>query len=247
MSRMIRFFPYYGAKQSRASLYPIPDFDTVIEPFAGSAAYSTLHHTRKVILIEKHKPLADMWEWLINVKEDEFLSMPTLEGVDRVSDLDLTEHQETYVRYWASVCTTGRDKVSPFVKAALVTQPCSMWSEKGKVRLSGQLSRIRNWRVIHGDYTDAPDITATWFVDPPYTKGGEYYSKSCKSSDLDYKALGAWCRGRKGQSIVCESASADWLPFVDLGAARKSSSPNAGKGRAEGMWTDTEPSQRILF
>lgn len=33
-------FGYYGSKSKIAQHYPSPWFDTIIEPFAGSAAYS---------------------------------------------------------------------------------------------------------------------------------------------------------------------------------------------------------------
>ena len=36
-------FYYYGRKKQIAKYYPKPNFNTIIEPFAGSAAYS-LHN-----------------------------------------------------------------------------------------------------------------------------------------------------------------------------------------------------------
>ena len=36
-------FYYYGRKKQIAKCYPKPNFNTIIEPFAGSAAYS-LHN-----------------------------------------------------------------------------------------------------------------------------------------------------------------------------------------------------------
>jgi len=36
-------FYYYGAKNLLSKHYPEPVFDTIIEPFAGSAAYSCYH------------------------------------------------------------------------------------------------------------------------------------------------------------------------------------------------------------
>ena len=33
-------FYYYGRKKQIAKYYPEPKYDTIVEPFAGSAAYS---------------------------------------------------------------------------------------------------------------------------------------------------------------------------------------------------------------
>lgn len=68
--------------------------------------------------------------------------------------------------------------------------------------------------MICGDYTDAPDVAATWFIDPPYQIAGREYRHDSRA--IDYTALGAWCHARRGQVIACENVGADWLPFVPL-------------------------------
>jgi hypothetical protein len=94
--------------------------------------------------------------------------------------------------------------------------------------------------VIEGDYTEAPDIKATWFVDPPYHVNGRPqqrgmgYAEGCNSDSLDYEALAEWCRERAGQKIVCEQEGADWLPFGHLRVARNSIGNNA----AEVVWAE---------
>lgn len=35
------FFSYFGGKYMRSTHYPSPNYDIVIEPFAGAAGYST--------------------------------------------------------------------------------------------------------------------------------------------------------------------------------------------------------------
>ena len=58
-------FYYYGRKKQIVRRYPTPLLDTIIEPFAGSAAYS-LHSDnwkRKVILVEKDDKVADIWRF----------------------------------------------------------------------------------------------------------------------------------------------------------------------------------------
>ena len=55
---------------------------------------------------------------------------------------------------------------------------------------------------------------ATWFIDPPYQFGGEWYVKSTK--DINFTKLAEWCMNRNGQVIVCENTKADWLPFKPM-------------------------------
>ena len=61
-------FYYYGRKKQIAKHYPSPNYECIIEPFAGSAAYSFFSDNwrNQVILIEKDPKVASIWEWLIN-------------------------------------------------------------------------------------------------------------------------------------------------------------------------------------
>ena len=60
-------FYYYGRKKQIAKHYPEPSYDTIVEPFAGSAAYSLYgnHWKRRVILVEKDDRVSQIWKWLI--------------------------------------------------------------------------------------------------------------------------------------------------------------------------------------
>lgn len=44
----------------------------------------------------------------------------------------------------------------------------SFWGETIRARVAAQVSAIRHWTVIEGDFADAPWEPATYFVDPPY-------------------------------------------------------------------------------
>ena len=85
----------------------------------------------------------------------------------------------------------------------------SIWSERTRHRIAEQSARIKHWNIICGDYTDAPDVNAHYFVDPPYQRKGKFY----KCHNVDYLSLANWCRNRKGYTVVCENKGADWLPF----------------------------------
>ena len=54
-----------------------------------------------------------------------------------------------------------------------------------RARIASQIARIRHWTIIHGDYRQAPDIDATWFVDPPYQVMGKHYRHGAKGLDFD--------------------------------------------------------------
>ena len=87
------------------------------------------------------------------------------------------------------------------------------WDENHRKLLSEELYKIKHWTIKNESYETAPNIKATWFIDPPYSgPGGKYYT----NNKIDYTSLGIWCKDRQGQTIVCENAGATWLPFNDL-------------------------------
>lgn len=107
---------------------------------------------------------------------------------------------------------------------------CEGWTAAMRERVASQVTALRHWRVVEGDFASAPDVEATWFIDGPYQRAGYGYVHG--SRDLDYPALARWCRSRRGQAIVCEAAGADWLPFSPFGATRGMS----GAPSHEAIW-----------
>jgi len=104
-------------------------------------------------------------------------------------------------------------------------------------RIIRHLDLIDGWEIVEGDYSDAPDIAATWFVDPPYQPLGTMASGGYRyGADLDYEALSEWCRSRRGQVIVCEQAPASWLPFRPLAVQRNGAASSRGDNRLEVVW-----------
>lgn len=88
------------------------------------------------------------------------------------------------------------------------------WRINKKI-MARDLYKVKHWKLICGDYTKAPDIRATWFIDPPYRyESGLGYNHN--SSHLDYEDLAKWALNRKGQIIFCEGEKADYLPFEPL-------------------------------
>lgn len=216
MSGSLRpFFTYYGGKFRSAPRYPTPAFSTVIEPFAGSAGYSLRYPDRDVLLLDKNPIVANLWRYLISVSESEIRSLPT--QVAHVDDVRGPIEARHLIGFWLNKGSTGPRK-TPSTWARGGTRPHSYWGETIRERVASQLQYIRHWRCSDGCYTSAPDIRATWFIDPPYQSGGALYPVG--STSIDFERLGEWCRSRPGQAIVCESEGAHWLPFRSLHAAR---------------------------
>jgi len=198
-----------GGKWRSAPRYPQPRYQTIIEPFAGSAGYSLRYVDRDVILIDKDEIIAGTWHYLVNVREDEIRGLPLLTVGQSIDDFNLTQEQRWLIGWWLNKGTTMPCKTQ--TSWALV-HPNSQWGSAIRERIASSLCRIRHWKIIHGDYADAPDIEATWFIDPPYIKSpGNRYRYG--NSGISYEHLNCWSRSRKGQAIVCENDGADWLPF----------------------------------
>ena len=78
-------------------------------------------------------------------------------------------------------------------------------------------------------------------MDPPYNNAA---GKKYATSTVNYTHLAEWCRSRHGQTIVCENAGADWLPFTTLTARRRGIQYGTADEKTAGevVWTqETEP------
>ncbi len=197
-------FYYYGRKKQIAKHYPEPEFGTIIEPFAGAASYSlySSNWTRRVILVERDRRVAEIWRWLINsATEQSILALPGLKVGERSTEFLQIVHAATKMAF-----KYKRIKVTPVLERN--------WEISKRV-MAASIHKVRHWTIIEDDYTAAPDTEATWFIDPPYKSGpGEGYEHG--SSKMNYKALASWARKRKGQVICCEGAFGDYLPFAPL-------------------------------
>ena len=232
------FFSYYGGKWRAAPLYPEPG-PVIVEPFAGSAGYATRYPDRRAILLDADPVIAGTWAYLIRVSEVEILSLPDVPMGGRVSDVAWPCEEAGWLAgWWLSRATSG-PRVSPSAWMRGGLRPRLFWGPAARERIASQLARIRHWTIIHGDYRQAPDIEATWFVDPPYQVMGKHYRHGAKG--LDFDALGAWCRERKGQAIVCENEGATWLPFEPFARVKATERAGGGRVSAEAVWLSACP------
>lgn len=243
------FWRYYGGKWRNAPHYPPPEHDTIVEPFAGAAGYSLRYAHKRVILVDANPKIAAIWRYLISTPADEIRALPDIPEGGTVDDCDMPQEARWLAGFW---CNSG------------AAQPCKStskwgalgpdvpnwtgWSWRSRERCASQVDRIRHWHIIEGDYRDAPDIEATWHIDPPYaTKAGSYYP----TQPDDFDALGSWCRNRRGLVMVCEQYGSEWLPFEPLASFRSLESSHRPRRSSEVLWLNRSPTgwgvQQSLF
>ena len=190
-------FYYFGRKSRLAPKYPKPLFETVVEPFAGSAAYTLHWQPSKALLIDKDERVVDLWHRLVELGE---------EGLKKAEP---PEVGSVTTDFWHFVAIASKTS-STVTKMTVSDYSNRCWEFCRNVALKN-LEVAKRYDYIHGDYTDAPDIEATWFIDPPYQypKQGYKYGRL----QMDFDKLRDWVMTRRGQVIVCEQEGADWLPF----------------------------------
>lgn len=235
MTKRLRpFFSFYGSKFRLAAKYPAPKYDTIIEPFAGSAQYATLYPHKKVRLIEKDPVIVAVWRYLICVPQNELMRLPMLLPGQTIDELDICQEAKYLIGFWCNRASAqphnapSRWMLNPHTRG-------NCWDEVSRERISSQLPYIRHWTIDEGDYFEADNQhRATWFIDPPYQTTGRHY----RFSEIDYNHLSAFCQSRYGQTIVCELSNATWLPFQPLSNITVARGRYGTKVNREGVWVN---------
>lgn len=191
-------FPYFGRKARTAHKFPAPRFPLVIEPFAGSLSYSLHYRPEQAIGIERDERVVAMWHRLL-----------TASGLDPAPPVG-SKTDDLLVK----VCSYSEHALT----SGTLTVTTRMVRDWAGVHRNA--AAVAPWAAVHtryqqGTYADAPDVEATWFIDPPYQKANRRGYKYGGSS-VDFKHLAEWVRSRRGQVIVCEQQGADWMPFRPL-------------------------------
>jgi hypothetical protein len=210
---------YYGAKHLNVGDYPTPEFPCIVEPFAGSAGYSTRYYNRQVVLCDRDEDIVAVWRYLLAASPAELLALPDIPEGKTTDDLAIPPEARVLIGYWLNRgAVSANKKPSAWMRSR--EYHSSFWGRTVRQRLARQVPLIQHWRVFCCDYREAPVVgPATWFVDPPYQgRPGSHYRYG--SRGLDYNVLGEWCRARPGQVIACEAQGAVWLPFAPLGLRR---------------------------
>lgn len=204
-------FPFYGSKWRDAKRYPPPHDGIVVEPFAGSAGYSTYYAPERVVLVDADPIIVEVWRYLIGVKPSEIRSLPDLHPGQSTDDLHLPQAAKWLIGFWLNR-GSAQPKKTQTAFSSRTDRGQLVWGERARERIANEIEGIRRWKILHGSYMEVPRQNATWFVDPPYIDKGRFY----RYRDVDHVALGAWCRTLPGRTIVCEQAGAVWLPFRPL-------------------------------
>jgi hypothetical protein len=230
------FFPFYGSKWRDAKRYT-PPTNSVVEPFAGSAGYSVYWAPAKVLLIDCDPIIVAVWDYLIRVSVDEVMRLPDLEVGQSVDSLKLPQEAAWLIGFWINRGSAQPRNIKTAFSSRTDRQQL-IWSQRARARIAQNLNGIRHWEIKLSSYQDAPDINATWFIDPPYMNQGRHYHFHF----INYGDLALWCKSRLGQITVCEQSGAAWLPFKMFANIK------SRKGRSEEMvWTNTPTTLRDLW
>lgn len=210
MSGLWPFFTFYGGKWRTAPRYPVPVFDVIVEPFAGSAGYAMRYPEKKVLLVDRDPVICETWRYLIGASPQDIFSLPLTWDCPQVRDLDLPVGAQHLIGWWLNKGASGpRQSPSAWMRSGI--HPASVWGAEIRQRIASQVDRIKHWRIFHAGYEQLSNGKATWFIDPPYQQAGVHYRFNSKG--IDYTHLAEWSKDRQGQVIVCENHGADWLPF----------------------------------
>ncbi|KKL61251.1 hypothetical protein LCGC14_2197200, partial [marine sediment metagenome] len=209
-------FNYFGSKYTLANTYQPPKHDVIVEPFAGSAQYA-MHWMRErsditCVLYDSDPVVIESWNRMLAATPEEIMEWSVNVG-DQVNDyVDVAN-------YGGHPNRIVNDRIARDFRNS---QP--KWA-RTRAAVGERVT------IIEGDYTQAPDIEVTWFIDPPYVDAGHRYRHG--NTGIDYEALAEWALTRRGQTIVTEAGSADWLPF----AHHKTQHSNLGlTGSHELVW-----------
>ena len=230
------FFSYYGAKYTAAAHLGAPRRDVVIEPFAGSACYSTRWNVRRAKLYDVSPDICALWDFLIHSSEQDIAAIPdAFEDFEQVANLP--RGPQLLVRFWVAKGRAEPTNVlSPWYFEWRNATDCRVWGPAVKQRITRQKPCIESWTIDQCSWDEIPVIEAHWHVDPPYNNApGSRYP----FSDVDFVGLADWCRNLPGAVDVCENSGAAWLEFEDLCEVVSSRGRRSGATSKEVVWRKT--------
>lgn len=225
--RLRPFFSYYGSKWRIAPKYPQPRFDTLIEPFCGSACYSLCYPGKNVELYDTYEPIVGVWDFLINCSEQDILNIPS--DFQNIDELNISKEAKYLVGFNLNPASQMPKKTfSPWRR-----DNCQFWGDKKKDLIIRQKPFIKHWKCELISYDKLSNTEATYFIDPPYQgKSGGLYIKH----DIDYNQLENWVKNLNGQFICCEMEGAKWGDFENFTVAQVNPSSKGRKNLQELIW-----------
>ncbi len=228
----------FGSKWLSSKTLPKPDFNCIIEPFAGGAGYALRHCEKNVVLYERDPQVAFLWRWLIQeATQAKILEIPLglTEGTD-IREVGLSPGQELLLKFWQRTNNVGNCwTISKWGHLP------GQFTANTRARVAEEVQAIKHWSFGGTDaFAAFDDREATWFVDPPYENNYAY-----RQPPISYFDLAVNCLNLKGQVIVCEAVCPktgkipDYLPFEPwakrITSRRK---PENNKYSSELLWTN---------
>lgn len=222
-------FSYYGSKSKIVNKYPKPKYGAIIEPFAGSARYSLRYFENDITLYDPSSYVFLVWKYLIEASEKDVLSLPDMKRGESLDDHTQLSLAEKYLIGFH----LSRGKAKPRKRGFGQLS----WN-RDKFRIASNLYKIRHWIIYNQMYHLAQNTEATWFIDPPYwsVANRENHSEKYPFNCVDYGHLSAFCKSRKGLTIVCENSQAKWLPFKFLTFANMNATAKNNLLESEMVW-----------
>ena len=212
-------FSFYGGKGMLSSKYPPPKYKTIVEPFAGGAAYSLKYYNHDCILIEKNKDVCAVWEYIKNPNKKELEKIPQhITPGMKVSDFKIDNPAFINIlRFAANVGTGGTKK-----KMETITKIGAKHFYKNTVqKILFWTDKIKHWQIYNGDYFDFDFGEASYFIDPPYqNQAGTLYKYGSKV--IDYTNLKKYISTLKGQIIICENSESEWIKDYEINNLNRS-------------------------
>lgn len=208
-------FKWFGSKWSGAKHYPAPLYDTIVEPYAGSAGYSLNYCDKNVILYDANKNVWALWEWLINyasynpcaIKEIP-IDIPAFTDI---RTLGLSTGQELLLKHWQRTNNVG----NCWTTSPWGNKP-GQWTANTRARVTEQVTAIKHWKLLNNEVEF--ESNHTYFIDPPYQFNYQYGMHGFNWHNLGKQILNA---PPFSQYIVCEARcpktgkAPTWLPFSD--------------------------------
>jgi len=206
-------FKWFGSKWRAAAKYPtVPEGMTIVEPFAGSAAFALRYSNHPVHIYDCNEALQLLWPWLIGpATHADVMAIPTdLKVGQDIRDLDLCPEQMILLKLWQR---TGRyaDSDAAWKVSSWGGQP-GQWTEACRARVAADVEKVKHWTFEPVDFTRV----GYYLIDPPYQFNAYDYG-----TPINYERMVERIAEIPAGSLVvaCEAACRktgvvpDYLPF----------------------------------
>ena len=216
---------YLGSKYRLSGRLPAPLLGLpVVEPFAGSAAYSVRHAPLTARLYDVDEHVFGAWSWLLTGDAEELPD--AIHYGQKIADFKVSPGARQFLAMRANIGSNGRAKQ--------VSKNGAIDYRGTKARVIAQQKMLGAWTITQASYAECPDIEATWFIDPPYY-GVRSYKHDFRGIDFDH--LREWILARRGLVIVTVGADDDWWPYGEK-ITRSSGTTSRGPNKrfVERVW-----------